>query len=106
MGLMGLLDFSLIVSNLGLGAVVSALIATDSIGLKELPSPGRGDPAVLAKPSRKMAIVEGMGGNLGRPFPEGGHGEVTKYLVCGDDLGVGNKVCPSIRDDENVPEPV
>ena len=92
---MGLLDFGLIVGDLGLGAVVTAPIATVSIWLKGLPSPGRGDPAVLAKPSHKMATVKGMGGDLGGPLPEGGHGEVMKYLVRGDDPGVDDEVCPS-----------
>ena len=106
MGPMGPLDFSLIMSNLGLGAVVTAPIATVGIGLEEFPSLGRGDPTVLAKPSHEMATVEGTGGDLGRPLPKGGHGEVAKYLVHRDDPGVGDLVHPCTRDDEDVPEHV
>ena len=106
MGLMGLLDFSLIVSNLGLGAVVTAPVLTVSIRLEELLSLGRGNPCLLAKPSHEMATVsvEDTGGDLGRPLPEDGHGEVTKYLVRGDDPGVGDKIFPCIGNDEDVPE--
>ena len=106
MGLVGLLDFGMIVGDLGLGAVVTAPIAMVSIWLKELPSPGRGDPAVLAEPFHEMATVEGMGGELGGPLPEGGHGEVAKFLVREDDPGVHSKVCPCIGDDGDIPEHV
>ena len=53
-----------------------------------------------------MATVKGTVGDLGGPLPEGGHGEVAKYLVCRDNPGVGDEVCPCVRDDENVPEHV
>ena len=59
------------------GAVVTAPIAVVSIGLEELLSPGGVNSAVLAKPSHEMAAVNGMGGALGGPLPEGGHGEVA-----------------------------
>ena len=91
-------------SNLGLGAVVTALVSLVGIGLEELLSPGGGNPCLLAKPSHKMAAVKGMGGDLGGPLPEDVNGEVTKHLVCGDDSGVGNKIHPCVRDDEDVPE--
>ena len=85
MGPTGPLDFGLIMSDLGLGAVVTAPIVTVGVGLEELPSPGWGDPCFLAKPSHEMATVVGIGCDLGRPLSEDGHGKVTKYLVCGDD---------------------
>ena len=103
---MGLLDFSLVMSDLGLGAVVTAPVSPVGIGLEELLSPGGGNPCLLAKPSHEMAAVEGMGGDLGRPLPEDDHGGVTKHLVRGDDPGVSNKIRPCIRDNKNVPEHV
>ena len=102
----GPLGFSLVVSNLGLGAVVTAPVSPVGIGLKELSSPGGGDPCLLAEPSRKMAAFEGAGGDLGGPLPEDIHGEVTKHLVHGDDPGVSDKIHPCIRDNEDVPEHV
>ena len=95
-------------SNLGLGAVVTAPVSMVGIGLKELPSLGGGNPCllVLAKPSCKMATVKGTGSDLGGPLPENIHGEVTKYLVHGDDPGVSDKLHLCIRDDEDVPEHV
>ena len=69
--------------DLGLGAVVTAPVLPVGIGLKELSSPGGGNPHFLAKPSREMAAVEGMGGDLGRPLPKDVHGEVIKHLVHG-----------------------
>ena len=93
-------------SNLGLGAVVTALVSLVGVGLKELSSPGGGDPSLLAKPSHEMATVEGTGSDLGRPLPEDVHGEVTEYLVCGDDPGVSDKVHSHVGDDEDVPEHV
>ena len=104
MGLTGPLDFGLVMSDLGLGAVVTAPVLMVGIGLEELLSLGGGNPCLLAKPSHKMATVEGMGGDLGRPLPEDTHGEVAKYLVRRDDPGVGDKLRPCIRDDEDVPE--
>ena len=104
MGPVGPLDFGLAVSNLGLGAVVTAPVSPVSVGLEELSSLGRGNPCLLAKPSHEMAAVEGMGGDLGRPLPKDVHGEVPKHLVCGDNPGVGNKICPCIRDNKNVPK--
>ena len=106
MGVMGPLDFSLVMSDLGLGAVVAAPVSTVGVGLEELPSLGGGNPCLLAKPSREMATVEGMGGDLRRPLPEDAHGEVMKYLVCGDDPGVSDETHPYTGDDENVPEHV
>ena len=100
----GPLGFGLVMSNLGLGAVVTAPVSPVGIGLEELSSPGGGDPCLLAKPSRKMAAVKGEGGDLGGPLPEDVHGEVTKHLVCGDDPGVGDKVHPCIGYNEYVPE--
>ena len=93
-------------SDLGLGAVVTAPVSPVGIGLEELLSPGGGNPCLLAKPSHEMAAVEGMGGDLGRLLPEDVHGEVTKHLVRGDDPGVSNKIRPCIRDNKNVPEHV
>ena len=104
MGPTGPLGFSLVVSNLGLGAVVTAPVSPVGIGLEELSSPGGGDPCLLAEPSREMAAVEGVGGDLGGPLPEDVHGEVTKHLVRGDDPGVGDKVRPCIGDNKYVPE--
>ena len=104
MGLAGLLDFGLVMSDLGLGAVVTAPVSTVGVGLKELLSPGGGNPCLLAKPSHEMATVEGTGGDLGWPLPEDIHGEVMKYLVHGDDPGVSDKIRPCIGDDEDVPE--
>ena len=103
---MGLLDFSLVVSNLGLRTVVTAPVSTVGIGIEELPSPGRGNPCLLAKPSCEMATVEGTGGDLERPLPENGHGEVMKYLVHGDDPGVSDETRPCTGDDKDVPEHV
>ena len=57
MGPAGLLDFGLVVSDLGLGAVVTAPVSPVGIGLEELSSPGGGNPCLLAKPSREMAAV-------------------------------------------------
>ena len=67
---MGLLGFGLVVSDLGLGAVVTAPVLPVGIGLEELSSPGGGNPCLLAKPSREMAAVESAGGDLGGPPPE------------------------------------
>ena len=106
MGLVGPLDFGLVVSNLGLGAVVTAPVSLVSIGLKELSSPCMGNPCLLAEPSREMAAVKGAGGDLGGPLPEDIHEEVTKYLICGDDPGVSNKVRSCIGDNKYVPERV
>ena len=44
MGLVGPLGFGLVMSDLGLGAVVTAPVSTVGVGLKELLSPGRGNP--------------------------------------------------------------
>ena len=104
MGLVGPLGFSLVMSNLGLWAVVTALVLLVGIGLKELSSPGGGNPCLLAKPSHEMATVESAGSDLGGPLPEDVHGEVTKHLVRGDNPCVGDKNCPCVRDDEDVPE--
>ena len=104
MGPTGPLGFGLVVSNLGLGAVVTALVSPVGIGLKELSSPSGGNPCLLAKPSCEMAAVECVGGDLGGPLPEDVHREVMKHLVHGDDPGVSNKFRPCIRDDEDVPE--
>ena len=93
-------------SDLGLGAVVTALVSPVSIGLEELSSLGGGNPCLLAKPSHEMAAVKGTRGDLGSPLPEDIHGEVPKHLVCGDDPSVSDKVCPCIGDNENVPERV
>ena len=101
---MGPLGFGLVVSNLGLGAVVTALVSPVGIGLEELSSLGGGNPCLLAEPSHKMAAVESAGGDLGGPLPEDVHGEVTKHLAHGDNTGVGDKICPCIGDDEDVPE--
>ena len=106
MGPVGLLDFVPVMSNLGLGAVVTAPVPLVSVGLEELSSLGGGNPHLLAKPSHKMAAVESMGGDLGRPLPEDVHGEVMKHLVHGDNPGVSNKIHPYIGDNENVPEHV
>ena len=95
------LDFGLVVSNLGLGAVVTALVSPVGIGLEELSSPSGGNPCLLAKPSREMAAVECVGSDLGRPLPEDVHREVTKHLVRGDDPGVGDKFRPCVGDDED-----
>ena len=76
----GPLDFSLVMSDLGLGAVVTAPVSTVGVGLEELPSPGGGNPCLLAKPSCKMATVESTGSDLGGALPENVHGEVTEYL--------------------------
>ena len=43
MGPTGPLDFGLVMSNLGLGAVVTAPVSTVSVRLKELLSPGGGN---------------------------------------------------------------
>ena len=91
-------------SNLGLGAVVTAPVSPVSIGLEELSSPSGCNPCLLAEPSHEMAAVECAGSDLGRPLPEDMHREVMEHLVCGDDPGVGNKLRPCIRDDEDVPE--
>ena len=91
-------------SNLGLGAVVTAPVSPVSIGLEELSSLGGGNPCLLAEPSREMAAVESVGGDLGGPLPEDVHGKVTKHLVRGDNPGVGDKFHPCIGDDEDVPE--
>ena len=91
-------------SNLGLGAVVTALVLPVSIGLEELLSLGGGNPCLLAKPSCEMAAVKSVGGDLGGPLPEDIHGEVTKHLVHGDDPGGGDKFRPCIGDDKDVPE--
>ena len=101
---MGLLDFGLVMSDLGLGAVVTALVSTVGVGLEELSSPDGGNPCLLAKPSRDMTAVECAGSDLGRPLPEDIHREVTEYLVRGDDPGVGDELRPGIRDDKDVPE--
>ena len=91
-------------SNLGLGAVVTALVSPVGIGLEELSSPSGGNPCLLAEPSREMTAVECAGSDLGRPLPEDIHREVTEYLVRGDNPGVGDELRPGIRDDEDVPE--
>ena len=70
-------------SNLGLGAVVTAPVSPVSIRLEELSSPGGGDPCLLAEPSHEMAAVECAGSDLGRPLPEDVHREVTEHLVRG-----------------------
>ena len=57
---MGLLGFTLVVSDLGLGAVVTALVSPVGIGFEELLSPGGGNPCLLAKPSHEMAVVESV----------------------------------------------
>ena len=101
---MGPLGFGLVVSDLGLGAVVTALVSPVSIGLEELSSPGGGNPCLLAEPSCEMAAVESAGGDLEGPLPEDVHGEVTKHLVHGDNPGVSDKFCPCVGDDEDVPE--
>ena len=98
------LGFGLVVSDLGLGAVVTAPVSLVGIGFEELSSPGGGNPCLLAKPSHEMAAVESAGGDLGGPLPEDIHGEVMKHLVCGDNPGVGDKLHPCIGDDEDVPE--
>ena len=103
---MGPHDFGLVVSDLGLGAVVTALVLPVGAGLEELSSPGGGNPCLLAQPSREMAAVKGTRGDLGRPLPEDVHGEVPKHLVRGDDPSVGDKVLPCIGDNENVSEHV
>ena len=94
----------LVVSDLGLGAVVTAQVSPVGIGLEELSSPSGCNPCLLAKPSREMAAIEGAGCDLGGPLPEDVHREVTEHLVRGDDPGVGDKFCPCVRDDEEVPE--
>ena len=101
---MGLLGFGLVVSDLGLGAVVTAPVSPVGIGLEELSSPSGGNPCLLAKPSREMAAVECAGSDLGGPLPEDVHREVMEHLVRGDDTGVGDKFHPCIGDDEDVPE--
>ena len=83
---MGPLDFGLVMSDLGLGAVVTASVSPVGIGLEELSSPSGGNPCLLAEPSCEMAAVEGTGGDLGGPLPEDVHGEVTKHLVHGEDV--------------------
>ena len=67
----GSLDFGLVVSNLGLGAVVTAPVSPVGIGLEELSSPSGCNPCLLAEPSRKMAAIEGAGCDLG------GHSQKT-----------------------------
>ena len=104
MGPVGSLDISLVVSDLGLGTVVTAPVSPVGIGLEELLSPGGGDPCLLAEPSHEMAAVKGARGDLGGPLPEDVHGAVMKHLVRGDDPGVGDKVRPCIGDNEYVPE--
>ena len=104
MGPTGPLGFGLVVSDLGLGAVVTAPVSPVGIGLEELSSPSGGNPCLLAEPSCEMAAVEGAGCDLGGPLPEDVHREVTEHLVCGDDPGVSNKFRPCVRDDEDVPE--
>ena len=99
---MGPLDFGLVMSNLGLGAVVTAPVLPVGIGLEELSSPSGGNPCLLA--NCEMTAVECAGSDLGRPLPEDVHREVTEYLVRGDDPGVSDKLRPGIRDDEDVPE--
>ena len=89
-----------------MGLVVTALVSPVGIGFEELLSLGGGNPCLLAKPSRKVAVVKVTGGDLGRPLPEDVHGEVTKHLVRGDNPGVGNKIRPCIRDNKDVPEHV
>ena len=91
-------------SDLGLGAVVTALVLPVGIGLEELSSPGGGNPCLLAEPSCKMAAVECVGGDLGGPLSEDVHGEVTKHLVRGDDPGVSDKLRPCVGNDKDVPE--
>ena len=91
MGLVGPLDFGLVMSDLGLGAVVTAPVSPVGVGLEELSSPGGGNPCLLAKPSHEMAAVKGTRGDLGRPLPEDVHGEVLKHLVRGDDPHVGTR---------------
>ena len=91
-------------SDLGLGAVVTALVSPVGIGLEELSSPSGGNPCLLAKPSREMTAVECAGSDLGGPLPEDVHREVMEHLVCGDDPGVSDKLCPCVGNDEDVPE--
>ena len=101
---MGSLDFGLVVSDLGLGAVVTAPVSPVGVGLEELSSPSGCNPCLLAEPSREMAAIKGAGCDLGGPLPEDVPGEVTEHLVRGDDPGVGDELCPCVRDDEDVPE--
>ena len=101
---MGPLGFGLVVSDLGLGAVVTAPVSPVGIGLKELSSRSGGNPCLLAEPSREMAAVKCAGSDLGRPLPEDVHREVMEHLVRGDDPGVGDKLCPCVGDDKDVPE--
>ena len=91
-------------SDLGLGAVVTAPVLLVGIGFEELSSLGGGNPCLLAEPSHEMAAVESVGGDLGGPLPEDVHGEVTKHLVRGDDPGVSDKFRPRVGDDKAVPE--
>ena len=91
-------------SDLGLGAVVTAPVSPVGIGLEELSSLSGCNPCLLAEPSREMAAIEGAGCDLGGPLPEDVHREVTEHLVRGDDPGVGDELCPCVRDDEDVPE--
>ena len=91
-------------SDLGLGAVVTAPVSPVGKGLKELSSPSGGNPCLLAKPSCEMAAVRCAGSDLGGPLPEDVHREVTEHLVRGDDPGVGDKLRPCVGDDEDVPE--
>ena len=100
----GPLGFGLVMSDLGLGAVVTAPVSPVGIGLKELSSPSGGNPCLLAEPSHEMAAVECVGGDLGGPLPEDVHREVMKYQVRGDDPGVSNKFHPCVGDDKVVPE--
>ena len=104
MGPAGPLGFSLVVSDLGLGAVVTAPVSPVGIGLEELSSPSGGNPCLLAEPSREMTAVKCVGSDLGRPLPEDVHREVTEHLVRGDDPGVSDKLRPCVGDDEDVPE--
>ena len=104
MGPMGLLDFSLIVSDLGLGAVVTALIVMVSIGLEELPSLGRGDLQFWPSHLARWLLLRVWGVTLGGHSQKVVMGEVVKYLVHGNDPGVGDEVCPCVGDDKNVPE--
>ena len=100
----GSLDFGLVVSDLGLGAVVTAPVSLVGIGLEELSSPSGCNPCLLAEPSRRMAAIKGVGCDLGGPLPEDVHREVMEHLVRGDDPGVGDELRPCVRDDEDVPE--
>ena len=104
MGPAGLLGFGLVVSDRGLGAVITALVLPVGIGLEELLSPSGGNPCLLAEPSCEMTAVKCAGSDLGRPLPEDVHREVTEHLVRGDDPGVSDKLHPCVGDDEDVPE--